>query len=245
VQETVINQKRERLLFPLLEWGILGAHELAELSDYQGSERGLRKMLERAEKSGAVCSFFHNMGKRKFVYLTRRAHEFLTPARWGINETIKMHDAILTSTLYRFSKFDFVSEAKINYQSIEINQTVYSNGIDHDGMFRAKRNNNFESFALEIELTRKNSTEIMKKFQKYDESNAVDWAIYFFNSRNVLDAYNRYYEDYRKLPGVLESKCKFIFCYSSDMAHINFNPLNSIWIKPNNAESTLRSFFSE
>lgn len=238
-----INSKREELFAPLLEWGILGSYELGELSNYNGSARGLRKMIERAEQVGIINSFIHKMSNRKFVYLTRSAHKALSSGTWNVNEDIKMHDAILSALLYRFSRLDFVSLVKLNGQDINFNQSIFAGGVDPDGMIRAKRKNEVFNVAIEVELTRKNSTEIFKKFKNYLSNTNFSWAFYFFNSKRVLNAYLKYYEEFKKRENICLDDSQIMFFHSEFLARKDFDPTKTTWIRPDGKESTLKSFF--
>ena len=238
-----INDKREELLAPLLEWRILGVSELGELGNYQKSERGLRKIIERSEKSGLINSFIHKLSNRKFVYLSRRAYQEMTDASWNVNEEIKMHDAIVACIIYRFSKMNTVDLAKMNYQNIAFNQSIFAHGVDPDGMIRAKRRGDVYNIAIEVELNRKSSTEIFRKFKLYHENTAFTWAVYFFNNRRVLNAYFAYYKKFREESYIPMEKSQMMFCYSDKMAMKEFNPLECYWKRPDGVDSTLKEFF--
>lgn len=238
-----INSKRESLLYPLIEWKILGGQELGELSNYHGTQRGLRKMIERSEKDGLLKSFIHKLSNRKFVYLSRLAHREMTNDNWNINEEIKMHDAIVSSILYKLSLESFIKLTKINHQDIKFNESMFSHGIDPDGMIRANKNDSTFNIAIEVELTRKNSTEIFRKFKNYNENTAFTWVIYFFSSRHVLNAYFKYYKIFLEENQIEIQQAQIMFCHSNDLASFNLNPLNNYWLRPDGVNSTLKEFF--
>lgn len=243
MEDLYISQKREDVFSPLLEWGILGVEEIGELSGYQGNNRNLKKLILRAENDGILNSFIHKMSSRKFIYLTRKAHQHLSVTPWNVKEDIKMHDSILNAVLYRFSKMDFVSLHKINNQDLEFNQGIFADGVDPDGMIRAKLNDRVLNVAIEIELTRKNSTVITEKFKKYHRNTSFDVAIYFFNSLRVMAAYSKYYEEIKKFLNISNDEQKLIFCCSKRLAEKDFNPLEAE-IRNNGPFKSLKEFFN-
>ena len=240
-----INLKREELLTPLLEWRILGINELGELGNYQKSERALQRIIKRMESEGLVNSFVHKMSNRKFIHLSKIAYKEMTDASWNVNEEIKMHDAIVACTLYRFSKMSTVDLAQMNYQNIGFNQSIFAHGIDPDGMVRARRRGDVYNIAIEVELTRKNSTEVFRKFKLYHENTSFTWAIYFFKSRRLLDSYFAYYKKFREEFEIPMEKSQMIFCFSDKMAMKEFNPLDCYWKRPDGVDSTLAKFLND
>ena len=57
--------------------------ELGESSNYQGNARNLRKIISRAEDDGILNTFIHKLSNRKYVHLTRKAHEYLSIQPWN------------------------------------------------------------------------------------------------------------------------------------------------------------------
>lgn len=226
-----------------MEWKILGGKELAEIANYQGSDRNLRKMLSRAEQENILKSFVHKFNNRKYYYFSRTGHNEFSTERWNINEDIKMHDAIVGSVLYQFSKLEMIRLSKINDQNIEFNQSIFSHGIDPDGMIRAKKGSDILNIAIEIELTRKNSTEIFRKFNLYHSKTCYFWAIYFFPNKRILETYTKYYSQFCRDNDIQMNQRMMMFCWSDELAAANINILNINWLRPDGVDSKLSELF--
>lgn len=238
-----IDEKRENIIRPLLEWRFLGLSELRAISKYEGSERAMQRLVKRLENDGILKSFIHKLSNKKYIQLTRSSYKEMTDQSWNINEDIKMHDAIVSTLLYKFSLEDIVSLTKMNYQNPSFNQTIFSHGIDPDGMIRAERKNNVFNIAIEIELTRKNSTEIFKKYKRYHENTSFEWVIYFFKNMKTLETYFKYYNEFRDLSNIEMLGSQVLFCYSDKLASNAFSPLECYWKHPDGSDSNLSNFF--
>lgn len=238
-----INEKRESVLLPLIKWRILAVTELLELSEYNGNLRNMHKLVSRLEKDNLLTSFIHKYNDRKYVHLTRVAHKEISDQPWNISTEIKMHDAIVSTVLYNFSKQEFVNSTTINYQNISFNQSIFSHGVDPDGMICANRKGRSCNIAIEIELTRKSSSEILKKFKKYNENTEFDFVIYFFKCKRTLNTYFKYYEKFCKLVGIAYRDSQVLFCYSTILASTRFQALDTYWKKPDASEGTLKDLF--
>ena len=154
-----------------------------------------------------------------------------------------MHDAIVSSILYRFSTLEFINNTEINYQSIDFNQTIFSTGVDPDGMIAGSRRGKAYNVAVEVELTRKNSTEIYRKYQLYDQNTSYTWTLYFFKSLRTLESYFKYYNNFREQRGIKMEKSQILFFYSDNLARSSFDLLECYWHRPDGVPSKLKHLF--
>lgn len=236
-----LTDKRENLIRPLFDWKILGAMELKNLSGYQGNYRNLMKMIKKLEKEGVVNSFTHAMNNRKFFYVSKKAFSHFTDEKSFINEEIKMHDAIVSTLAFKFNLLDMTKSIKINSDRNVSTSGVFSSGdVEPDATIEYQYHGKVAKLALEVELNRKNSTSITKKFMGYHNDDKTSLALYFFTNKYHLEAYFNYYNEFRQRNNISIQDVKIVFLYSSKIADFDFDLLSIFWKRPEGEMSNLK-----
>jgi hypothetical protein len=197
MKELVISEKKLEVLEPIGRWNFLTLEDIREVSSYKGNINSLRKMLSRCEREGLSKGFISKFSGLKYYYLSKNAyHAIVGSNTYGIQEDIKHHDSVVSMIAYKLSKFPSVTSTLIKSQDIDLNKTIFSDGIDVDAIANLSIGGDYYVVALEIELTQKSRERIISKFDLYHRYQRYGTVIYFFSSKMLLRTYAKIYQDF-------------------------------------------------
>lgn len=178
-------------LYPLSKWGFLDLKDLFEESRYPGSLSAFRKYILRLEKKEVVHSFRTGRFGRKYVYLTRKGgiQVGLDIAGLNVSTETLLHDIIVRDITRALLDFDINTQVELEH---EIILERGKNNYTPDALIYFENKGDSFKMAFDLELTRKSTDKYLEKIGHYLKSRYYDYALYFFNSKGVMDSYKKH-----------------------------------------------------
>ena len=174
----------QKILDILDEWKILDIRRLGELCGEISLSR-LREKVRVLERHGLAKSFCQN-GGRKYVCLKNYSPDNSFYDKKNPERGLR-HDLIATQVLREFLRWDCCLEGRILGETGGDGNRVYPDAeILIDGSDKKIR------AALEIEITRKRSWRVKRKFSKYKREEGFDLAIFITNKKGIFKGYKNY-----------------------------------------------------
>lgn len=187
----LIDGSQLNYLYPLKKWRLLDLNSLQSESQYPGTYSGFKKFIRRLESKEVIKSFRLGQSRRKYVYLTKRgsAQVGLDSASLNISTETLVHD-IKVAQICR-SLLDFRAIKKVELEH-EIILDKGKNQYTPDALIYFENKGDSFKMAFELELTRKSTDKYLEKIGHYLKSRYYDYALYFFNSKGVMDSYKKH-----------------------------------------------------
>ena len=173
----------QKILDTLDEWKILDIRRLGELCG-EISLPNLREKVRILERHGLAKSFCQN-GGRKYVALKNYSPDNSYYDKQNPESGLQ-HDLIAGRVLREFLRWDCCLEGKISGEFGDGNRVYPDAEIIIDGGDKKIR------AALEIEITRKSSWRVQRKFGKYSRENGFDLAVFITNKKGIFKSYKKY-----------------------------------------------------
>ena len=174
----------QKILHILDEWKILDIRRLGELCG-EISLPNLREKVRILERHGMVKSFCQK-GGRKYVFLKSYSPENSYYDKKN-PERMLQHDLIAGQVLREFLKWGRCLEGKILGESGRDESSICP-----DAEILIDRGDKKIRAALEIEITRKSSWRVKRKFAKYNREEDFEMAIFITNREGIFKGYKNY-----------------------------------------------------
>ncbi len=202
-----------KILNILDEWKILDIRRLGELCG-EISLPNLREKVRVLERHKLVQSFCQK-GGRKYISLK----SYSLDNSWYDKkhpEKVLQHDLIVGQVLREFLKWDGCLEGKIG------GETEDEGRIYPDAKIVFKWGGKKISAGLEIEITRKSSWRVQRKFSSYRREENFDMAIFITNQERIFKSYKNY------LMGMIEEvQQKIVIVFDPKLSIKSFDFKNS------------------
>lgn len=164
---------------------------LRELCSKQLNYSNFTRIIRDLEATKVIKSHINRYDKKKYIYLTSFGERLLSKDHnpTTISENTILHDLKVTEICLKMANYPFVNKMELEHEISNKKNFKTSSKVIPDARFSVYVGSDEYKFALELELSQKDTPRIISKANDYIFDSEYRYIIYIFSNEATMKKY--------------------------------------------------------